>query len=295
MLEIRKAYPTDAYTLINIHDITWKNEYYDILPNGILNNMLQNIKTRVHHLQDQINENNRIYVALEDNNLVGYIFYAKSQNGTDEVTAEIREIYILPEYQQQGIGTKLFENVTNEIKQLGYKALILYCPLNSKSINFFQKIGGEKRKVVAKNNNGYSLNYDLIEFTLDNLTKNNELTNWNNIYEIAQENLHLLNDINKEIAVISTSKGNLYMGLSIKNNLCPIESALSNMYLNEEKQISKILILNRQSKPVLPCGKCRDLLISLKQENAEILFDFGTLKTITIKELNPYYKDEEKV
>ena len=25
MLEIRKAYPTDAYTLINIHDITWKN------------------------------------------------------------------------------------------------------------------------------------------------------------------------------------------------------------------------------------------------------------------------------
>ena len=84
------------------------------------------------------------------------------------------------------------------------------------------------------------------------------------------------------------------MGLGIKKKVCPIESALSNMYLGGENKIVKILILNKQSKPVLPCGKCRDLLIHLGQEQASILFDFGSFKTMTMKELNPYYKNEEK-
>ena len=63
--------------------------------------------------------------------------------------------------------------------------------------------------------------------------------------------------------------------------------------VNQDKRIVKILILNKERKPVLPCGKCRDLLIELGHESALILFDFGELKTMTMKELNPYYKDEE--
>ena len=35
--------------------------------------------------------------------------------------------------------------------------------------------------------------------------------------------------------------------------------------------------------------------MNLGHKNTEILFDLGTLKTLTIKELMPYYKDEEKV
>ena len=65
--------------------------------------------------------------------------------------------------------------------------------------------------------------------------------------------------------------------------------------MNEDSNISKILILNKNNKPVLPCGKCRDLLIGLGEDKAEILFDYGSLKTMTMKELNPYYKTEEKV
>ena len=104
----------------------------------------------------------------------------------------------------------------------------------------------------------------------------------------------LLNDVNREVAVLLSDTGNMYLGLGIKNKVCPIESALSNMYLGGENKIVKILILNKQSKPVLPCGKCRDLLIYLGQEQASILFDFGSFKTMTMKELNPYYKNEEK-
>lgn len=291
MLEIRKAYPSDAYALINIMDVVWKKEFYDFLPNGIIFEMIRNVERRVNHLRDQIIENNRIFVALEDDIPVGYIFYAKAQGTAYDAAAEIREIYILPEFQQKGIGTKLFEMALEEIKKLGYTSLMLYCPWESKGISFFMKMGGEKRDLITKSVNGYSVIYDLVYFDFTKIAGTNP-SEWNDIYLMAQEHLYLLNDINREVAVISTSQGNMYIGLGIKNRVCPIESALSNMYIGQEKEVSKILILNRQSKPVLPCGKCRDLLIGLGQEKALILFDFGSLKTMTMKELNPYYKDE---
>lgn len=294
MLEIRKAYPTDAYTLINIMDIVWKSEFYDFLPNGIMNEMGRNIEKRINHLTDQINENNRIFVAVNDGSPVGYIFYAKAQNVVYESAAEIREIYILPEYQRQGIGEKLFESAIEELKKLGFKTLVLYCPREAKSINFFLKMGGMKKELFSKSVNGYSVIYDLVYYDLAKANSTNP-SEWNDVYMKAQEHLYLLNNINREVAVISTDKGNMYLGLGIKNRVCPIESAIANMHMGEERTISKILVLSRESKPVLPCGKCRDLLIGLGQANAEILFDYGNLQTMTMQELNPYYKDEEKV
>lgn len=294
MLEIRKAYPTDAYTLIGIKDVVWKSEFYDFLPNGIISEMARNIDKRVMHLKDQISENNRIFVALEDDVPVGYIFYAKAQNVVYDSAAEIRDIYVMPEFQKKGIGTKLFERALEEIKKLGYKSLVLYCPWESKGISFFLNLGGLKKELITKLVDGYSVICDLVYYDLEkNCDKDH--SEWNDIYLMAQEHLYLLSDINREIAVISTVEGNMYLGLEIKNGVCPIESALSNMYIGGDKKVSKILILNRESKPVLPCGKCRDLLIRLGQEEAIILFDYGTLRTMSFQELNPYYKDVKKV
>ena len=294
MIEIRKAYPIDAYTLINIKDNVWKNEFYDILPNGIINDMNKNVEKRIEHLIDQINENNRVLVALVDDKIVGYIFYAKALNEDLDLAAEIREIYILPEYQRKNIGTSLFENVVDELKKLGYNSIVLNLPINSRSVLFFIKLGFIKKDVCIKLINGYKIRCDLMYYEFENTSR--EFTNeWNDIYVKAEENLYLLNNINREIAVISTDSGNMYIGLGIKRRVCPLEVAVANMHASSDKNISKIIILNKESKPVLPCGRCRDLLIGLGEEKALILFDYGSLKTITMKELNPYYKDEEKV
>ena len=59
MYDIRKAYPTDAFALVIIMDVVWKNEFYDFLPNGIIYEMARNLERRINHLTDQINENNR--------------------------------------------------------------------------------------------------------------------------------------------------------------------------------------------------------------------------------------------
>ena len=69
-MKIRKAYPTDAYTLIKIHDTVWKTQYYDILPVGVFHRLEQEQEKRINHLKNQIEENNRIFVAVNENEQV---------------------------------------------------------------------------------------------------------------------------------------------------------------------------------------------------------------------------------
>lgn len=294
MLEIRKAYPTDAYTLINIKDNIWKSEFIDLLPNGIINDMNKNIEKRINHLIDQINENNRIFISIVDDVVAGYIFYAKASNEIYGQSGEIREIYVLPEYRRKKVGTKLFEKAIEEIKKLGLNSMVISCPKEFNSLSFFLNQGGKKKEIINKDINGYLIECNLLFYDFKN-TSNDYANEWNDIYLKAEEHLYLLNNINREVAVISTEANNMYIGLGIKRRVCPIEVAIANMHASQDKKIKKIIILNRESKPVLPCGKCRDLLIGLGEEKAEILFDYGTLKTITMHDLNPYYKDEEKV
>lgn len=296
MVEIRWAYPIDAYALIQLSDVVWKDTYYDVLPNGILYHRVQNLEKRVKHLKDQIEENNRIFVAVLEDRIVGFIFYAKTMQNAYVNSAEIRSIYVLPEYQRKGIGKELFQRTVLELQKLGYHSLILNCPVESVSISFFEKMGGEKREVSWQNMEGFSVSVMLIYFDLDHLGEKKSISSdWNILYQEAQENLFLLNEVNREIAIILTEQHHIYQGLSIKSSVCPLEVALANMYMHQEDMVEKILIMNSKSKLVLPCGKCRDLLISLGQEKAEILFDYGSLQKMTILDLNPYYKDEEKV
>lgn len=293
-MEFRKSYPTDAYLLVNLRNTVWKNTYYDILPNGILHKMEDEKEDNINHLKGQILENNRIIVALDNDKIVGYIFYAKSKTNHYEASGEIREILVLPNYQGKGIGTKLFNLAKEELKKLGFNSVVILCPRKGTNKEFFMNLGGIIKENVVENTLGFPIQTDILYIDFDNVVGTIE-SDWNMLYEEAQKHLYLLNDINKEIAAILSINGNIYLGLGIGHKVCPIESALSNLYLNEETKISKIVILNKNSKLVLPCGRCRDLLINLGQDKAEILFDIGNLQTMTMKELNPYYKDEEKV
>ena len=297
MVEIRKAYPTDAYTLVQIRDFSWKNAYYDVLSNDIIYDKSKYLEESVRHLQDQISENNRIFVAVDDNKIIGFVFYAKTQ-GNHYENAEIREIYVLPSYQKHGVGRRLFEEAVAAIKKLRYTSFIVSCPVQNRNIDFFLHLGGVKKGNKTEQMYGHSFVCEVIYYDISqsNAAGDSSLDNeWNLLYMKAQDELVKLNDLNTEIAVLLSESGKYYYGMGIKDRVCPIQSALSNMYLGGDKKISKILILNKLSNPVLPCGKCRDLLIRLGQDNAVILFDLGSMKTMSMRELNPYYKDTERV
>ena len=74
-----------------------------------------------HNTKDDLQE--VCYIAIENNKIIGHTFGKYGINDTHESFAkkgdkffDIYELYVLPEYRNQGIGRKLFELIENEVK-----------------------------------------------------------------------------------------------------------------------------------------------------------------------------------
>lgn len=91
-------------------------------------------------------------------------------------------------------------------------------------------------------------------------------------------------------ALIST-KGNLYLGVSIDANcgvgFCAEHSAIASMVLNQEYKIRKIVAVTDSGVILPPCGRCREFMYQINEENydSEIILDKDRI--VKLKDLLP--------
>jgi GNAT superfamily N-acetyltransferase len=78
---------------------------------------------REYHTQDWTN--NRVQIVLYDGRPVGNIYVSE-----DEDHIEIGQFYILPEYQNKGIGTYLLEGILERADRLGLPVRLAYLHIN---------------------------------------------------------------------------------------------------------------------------------------------------------------------
>ena len=77
-------------------------------------------------------------VAKKDNKIVGYILFTKIQIGKSEELA-LAPLAVLPEYQSQGIGSKLIKEGHKIAKEMGYHYVVVLG-----SDKYYPKFGYEK-------------------------------------------------------------------------------------------------------------------------------------------------------
>ena len=77
-------------------------------------------------------EGNRIFLAEQDGKLLGYLFgqEEKSERATSIMVDgtpyfEIEELYVIPEFRNQGVGRALFQFVEQELKATGIEYMML--------------------------------------------------------------------------------------------------------------------------------------------------------------------------
>ena len=92
-------------------------------------------------------------------------------------------------------------------------------------------------------------------------------------------------------AAILTKKGNIYVGVCIDTastlGMCAERNAIANMITNGESKIDKVVAVMPDGRVGPPCGACRELMMQLDADSAEIeiLIDLDTHRTVKLGNL----------
>ncbi|MDF2985857.1 MAG: CMP/dCMP deaminase zinc-binding protein [Eubacterium sp.] len=93
-------------------------------------------------------------------------------------------------------------------------------------------------------------------------------------------------------SALLTDKGNVYTGVCIDTacsmGFCAEHAAIAQMITNEESRIVKIVAVGAGGKIYPPCGRCREFIYQINNDNlkAEVLVAEG--KAVKLEELLPY-------
>ncbi|UQD51795.1 GNAT family N-acetyltransferase [Bacillus methanolicus] len=156
-MKIRKAVLSDAKGIAKVHVDSWKTTYENIIPDEYLNQLTYEIREQ---LWNNIIPNGNVFVAEnQKGKIVGFSSGGKERSRKyKNYNGELYAIYILKEYQGQGIGKLLVKRVINELKNLKiYSMLVLVLEDNS-SRYFYEALGGEKIDTVEVEIFGKNLN-----------------------------------------------------------------------------------------------------------------------------------------
>ena len=136
---------------------------------------------------------------------------------------------------------------------------------------------------------------------------------WDKLYERARKEYHPEKvspfvDAHHVVCALEAENGEIYVGFCVEAcsgvmNLCAERVAVLNMYVNSGQTHVKRLIAFADAPPSadiegsgMPCGACREFLYQIdeRNENTEIIIDYATRKTVTLKELLPAWWGKER-
>ncbi len=142
-LNIRKAVLSDAKGIAKVHVDSWKTTYKNIVSDQYLNNLTYESRER---LWDNNIPNGGVYVAEnKEGEIVGFSSGGLERSGNYHgFEGELYAIYILKEYQGNGIGKALVKPIIEEITELGLNSMLVLVLKDNISRLFYESLGGKK-------------------------------------------------------------------------------------------------------------------------------------------------------
>lgn len=145
-MKVRKAVLTDASGVAKVHVDSWRTTYKGIIPDEYLTNL-------TYEGREQIWENNipkgNVFVAEnEKEKIIGFSTGGKERSGEYQgFKGELYAIYILKEYQGQGIGRLLVKPIMEELEKSGIHSMLVLVLEDNQSRLFYESLGA---KVIDK-------------------------------------------------------------------------------------------------------------------------------------------------
>lgn len=140
-IDIRRAEPKDAEAVAEVHDRAWRGAYTGIIPHRALGRMIGRRGPR--WWGNAIRRSATVLVLEVGGEVAGYATLGRNRARELPQQGEIYELYLSPEYQGIGFGSRLFAAAREMLAAHGLKGLVVWAlEDNSTAIAFYAGAGG---------------------------------------------------------------------------------------------------------------------------------------------------------
>lgn len=141
VISIRRARIGDAAALASVFEAAWREAYLGIIPGVALHRMLA--RRGLRWWQATIEHGRPLVVLDVHDTVAGYVSYGRARNRHLPAEGEIDELYLRPEYQGLGFGTRMFRAVRNDLADRDIGRVLVWCLSdNVRARAFYERLGG---------------------------------------------------------------------------------------------------------------------------------------------------------
>lgn len=140
-IDIRKAEPQDAAAIADVHQEAWQGAYAGIIPHKALTRMISRRGSA--WWANAIRRAATVLVIEIGGEIAGYATLGRNRARELSQQGEIYELYLRPEYQGVGLGTRLFAAARQMLSAHGLRGLVVWAlEDNSGALAFYAGAGG---------------------------------------------------------------------------------------------------------------------------------------------------------
>ena len=140
-IDIRRAEPKDADAIADVHHEAWQGAYAGIIPHRSLAAMINRRGTAWG--ANAIRRAASVLVVELGGEVVGYATLGRNRARELSQQGEISALYLKPEYQGVGLGSRLFRAAREKLAAHGLNGLVVWAlEENVNALDFYLGAGG---------------------------------------------------------------------------------------------------------------------------------------------------------
>lgn len=148
---------TDFDSIRRVYYQTWTYSYVGLVPQALLDNI--NLKSTWH---PETRINNTLVALTKDQQIVGVCTYGPARRKKYSGFGEIYSLYVLPQFQHQGIGQKLFQAALDTLQKKFNEIYLIVLKNNLTSRAFYEMFGFEVSDDFIADQTEYGMLHEVV-------------------------------------------------------------------------------------------------------------------------------------
>ncbi|MEG0386418.1 MAG: GNAT family N-acetyltransferase [Solibacillus sp.] len=147
-MNIRRATKLDAQGIAKVHVDSWRTTYKGIIPQSFLDNLSYENREELWQKNIAIEKNIVLVAENERGEIVGLADGSTREANLEANASDLTSIYLLEQYQGQGIGKELLKEMMRSFKERQFQTIYVDVLSDNKTRHFYEYYGAEYVKSV---------------------------------------------------------------------------------------------------------------------------------------------------